>query len=107
MTTESELSQKEERRINLKVGETYRLELRGLSSAGYTWEYTIDGLKEIVNISTEMIGDIPKPSQSFDRHKVFNITAMHHGTTHVRIFLRRSWENKPPLKELSLIISVP
>jgi predicted secreted protein len=103
----------EARRINLRVGETYRLELGGLSSAGYAWEYIIDGPQGIAEVSTEMIGAIPQlppggPSpDSFERQKIFNINALESGTTQVRIFLRRSWErDKPPLRELCLKILV-
>lgn len=98
--------------IALRVGETYRLELGGLSSAGYDWEYIIDP-QGIAEVSTEMIGVIPQlppggPSpDTFERQKVFNITALESGTTQVRMFLRRSWEHdKPPLRELCLKILV-
>lgn len=101
-----------EYRIDIKVGETYRLELGGLGSAGYTWEYTIDD-PQIIDISTEMIGDIPKlppgghSPNSFDRNYLFNITALHPGIAHMNLFLRRSWERDiPPLKELYYTISI-
>ncbi len=96
-------------RIDIKVGKIYRLELGGLGSAGYTWEYTIDP-KGLVDISIEMIGDVPKlppgghPPNSFDRKYLFKITALHPGIANIKIFLRRSWERDiPPLKELNLI----
>ena len=99
--------------INLNVDETFRLPLGGASSGGYAWEYIIDGSKEIVNVSSEMVGAIPRlppggPSpDSFERQKVFNIIALEPGITHVRLFLRRPWEqDKPPLRELYLKISV-
>jgi len=103
----------ETRKIDLKVGNTNRLELGGLSTAGYTWEYTIDEPKKIVDVTKEIVGDIPKlpsegpPPDTFERQTVFSITALNPGITHVRILLRRPWEHDiSPLKEICLEISV-
>jgi predicted secreted protein len=103
----------EARRINLKVGETYQLKLEGLSGAGYTWEYFIEGPQGIINISREKLGVPPElppggpPPDSFEREDLFTITAMEPGIIQVRLFLHRPWErDKPPLRELCLKILV-
>lgn len=84
-----------------------------MGTAGYVWEYEVDGPQKIVDLTKEIIGDVPKlphggpPPDSFERQTVFIIATLNPGITHVRILLRRPWErDSPPLRELCLEISV-
>lgn len=100
-------------RINLKVGGKYVLRLKGLGSAGYTWNYNVDGNDKVVSITREMAsrpttapaGGPPPDTYSLDY--LFTIQAQEPGSVLIDFFQRRSWEkDKPPLKELVLEIHV-
>jgi predicted secreted protein len=103
----------EAHKISLHTGETCRFELGGLGSAGYLWGYEISGDPGILSISLESY-DIPPlpppeslPPSSFSAGIASIITARESGITSIRFFLHRPWEHdKPPLKEVSLVIEV-
>jgi len=99
-------------KINLQVGETYKFKLGGLGSAGYVWEYTIEGSPGIVTASIESFNISPNllpggpPPDNYSADKTLIINALKSGETLIHMSLRRPWENKEPLKELYLKISV-
>jgi predicted secreted protein len=93
-------------RIDLKVGETYVLRLKGLGSAGYTWDYSIDGNDKVVTVSRETAsnpttaraGGPPPDTYSLDH--LFKIQAHEPGRVLIHFFQHRTWEKgKPPLEE--------
>lgn len=97
--------------VHLRVGETHRLRLPGLGSAGYGWEMSVEGDGEAVGVSKEFLppplptgGPLPA---GYSRDEEVVITALAPGTATVRLVQRRSWEGeKPPLKELLLEVRV-
>jgi predicted secreted protein len=100
-------------RINLKVGEKYVLSLKGLGSAGYTWNYSVDRNDKVVSISRETagrpttppVGGPPPDTYSLDY--LFTIQAHEPGHVLIHFFQHRLWEkDKPPLNEHTLEIHV-
>jgi predicted secreted protein len=70
--------------IRLQVGESRELELRGLGSAGYSWQ-------------PHLLGPAP-PSGSLP--ELFEVTALAEGAVRVRFVLRREWEaDESPLED--------
>jgi predicted secreted protein len=99
--------------INLKVGEKYVLRLKGLGSAGYTWNYSIDGNDKVVSISKETLSRPTTasvggpPPDTFSLDYLFIIQAHEPGRVVIHFFQHRSWEkDKPPLNEHVLEIHV-
>ena len=100
-------------RIELKKGEIYRRELESLGSAGYAWEYSIEGATGVVSASIGFLGAPPKPPaggpppSAYSRNELLIITALKVGETRVRLLQRRLWErDKSPLHEIALDVSV-
>lgn len=103
----------EAHKINLRAGDTHQLKLGGLGSAGYAWDYAIEGDTGIVAISIESLPPPPRPSpggpppDSYSTEELLSITALAPGVIKVRLIMRRSWErDKLPLREIFLEISV-
>jgi hypothetical protein len=99
--------------IKLRPGDTHRLKLGGLGSAGYAWEYAIEGKAGIVAVTVESIPSpcYPKPGgpppDSYSIDQLLIITALTPGVAKVRVSLRRPWErDKPPLREICMDIVV-
>jgi predicted secreted protein len=93
-------------RIELKVGERYVLKLQGLGAAGYTWEYAVEGVGNVVAVSKET-SDAPPQTETgellppgYSRDELVTIKALEPGHITIRFVQRRPWEkDKPPLKE--------
>jgi len=99
--------------INLRIGQKYVLRLKGLGSAGYTWNYNVDGNDKVVSISREMAGrptTAPAggpPPDTYSLDYLFTIQAHEPGRVLIHFFQHRLWEkDKPPLKEHVLEIHV-
>jgi predicted secreted protein len=100
-------------KISLKDGQTYRRELKGLGSAGYAWEYAIEGAEDVVSVSIEFLDTPPKPQPggpsppTYNRNELLIITALKRGEARVCVIQRRPWErDKSPLHAIALDISV-
>ena len=76
--------------IHLKTGESTTLQLKGLSTAGYQWNYTSDDNKNLVSISKDYLS-IPKTIGA-SADEVFTITANAKGIVNISFFQKRNWE---------------
>ena len=100
--------------LELKVGELHELQLRGLGSAGYSWEASLQGPEGIVEIRRAPSGSLPKrpppggpPPDNVSLPEAFLVEALAAGRVRVRFALRRSWEpDEPPLEETDLDVIV-
>jgi hypothetical protein len=100
--------------LELKVGEIHEFELRGLGSAGYSWEPSLEGPEGVVEIRRTASGpllDRPPPGGpapvSGSLPEAFQVEAVGPGRARVRFALRRSWEpDEPPLEETALDVIV-
>ena len=100
-------------KINLRPGDTHQFRLGGLGSAGYNWEYALEGDEGVVTVSTKSIPPPPKPRpggpapDSYSVEQLLTITALKPGVAKVSVSLRRSWErDKPALREIRTEIVV-
>ena len=101
--------------LALKVGELHELELRGLGSAGYSWEPSVEGPEGVVEIRrapSAPPADRPPPGgtapASGSLAEAFQVEALAPGRVAVRFALRRSWEpEEPPLEveDLDVIVT--
>ncbi len=100
--------------LELKVGELHELELRGLGSAGYSWEAGVEGPEGVVEIRRASSGPLPDqppaggpPPDNRSLPEVFQVVAVGPGRVRVRFALSRSWEpDEPPLEETGLDVIV-
>jgi len=100
--------------LELRVGEQHRLELRGLGSAGYSWEPSVEGPEGVVEIRRAPSGPLPgqppaggPPPDNASLPEAFEIVAVRAGNARVRFALRRAWEEEPaPLEEIDLDVEV-
>ena len=101
------------KKIELKVGETYRLRLASLGTAGYVWTYEIQGNRNLVDVSEARADEVqpidergtPLVGASVD--KVFTLQALETGSVTIHFTQSRPWEkDKPPLKEHYLEIFI-
>ena len=101
------------RELELTVGETHRLELRGHGSAGYSWQIELTGPEGVLEIRRVPSGPAraaepggpPPPSGSLPA--VLELRAVGEGRVRVRLALRRPWEEGvPPVEEDELDVTV-
>ena len=95
--------------IELRVGEEYHIRLKGLGTAGYTWDFEVEGDKESIHILREEPSPLPPPTgmwtTSFE--DVFRVRAVSIGKAIIRFKQRRSWEkNTQPLNQSIFEVSV-
>jgi predicted secreted protein len=96
--------------LELKVGELHHLELRGLGSAGYSWEPMVEGPEGVVEIRRAPSEPVPEqdgPPVSGSLPEAFQVEGVGPGRVRVRFTLGRSWEpDEPPLEEEELDVIV-
>ena len=99
--------------VELRVGELHLLELRGLGSAGYSWEPRVEGPEGVVEVRRAPSGAVERPQPggpppaSGSLPESFEIAAVGPGRVSVRFALARSWEpDVPPLEQQSLDVRV-
>lgn len=99
--------------INLRVGDTHKSQIGGLGSAGYGWDYAVEGDPDIVTVSIESLPPpLPPPPggtppDTYSAEQLVVITAEAPGEATVRLLLRRPWEHdKPALREIRFEISI-
>ena len=95
-------------KLTLHTGSVHSRTLSGLGSAGYDWDFAIEGPRDILSVSEETItpANISLPA-TFDNDHIFTIKALKQGKARVRLYLHRSWEhNKPPLEEIIIDVLV-
>ena len=95
--------------LELKVGETVRLTLPGLATAGYRWSYEITQTNAAIDVSTAASDSVAigaSPTVGASNDESFTIRALESGQASLRFVQRRSWEQQPPLKEYQIEIVV-
>ena len=97
--------------IELRPGYEYHLELGSLGSAGYAWEFEVDGPQGVIIVRPGPPGPSPdvQPSvlQTYSVEHSFVIEAQGPGKAEARFVLRRPWEqNVPPVKVISVQVTV-
>lgn len=98
-----------EEQVKLNVGESTNVQLKGLASAGYVWNYKIDNNQDCLNISKNYVND-GKTSQAkmgTSSDEVFTIKAIKKGNVNIKFLQSRSWEpNEDPVKEKNIMIII-
>ena len=98
--------------VSLRPGETYRLDVGGLGSAGYSWSYEVRGASDIVTVSLDAGAPPPRPASgappdSFSVSYTLSVLALRAGSTTVHLSLQRAGEkDKPPLREIDVRVTV-
>jgi predicted secreted protein len=101
------------RSVSLAVGERHELTLRGLGSAGYSWDLEVEGPEGVVAIERRPSGP-PSPAEpggpppdSYSLPEVYEIEGLAPGRVRIKLELRRSWETDvPPAEEEELEVVV-
>ena len=100
------------RELTLSVGDRHELELRGLGSAGYSWDTSVDGPEGVVEVRRLPPGRSPNaepggpPPDNISLPERLEITAVGAGRVRLRLALRREWETEQPLEQDELEITV-
>ena len=76
--------------IHLKTGETTTVQLKGLATAGYQWNYLSDDNKNLVSISKDYLSVQKTIGASAD--ELYTITANNEGIVNISFFQKRNWE---------------
>jgi hypothetical protein len=98
--------------VSLRPGETYRLDIGGLGSAGYGWSYEVRGPSDIVTVSLDAGAPPPRPASgappnSFSVSYTLSVLALRDGNTTVHLSLQRAGEkDKPPLRAIDVHVTV-
>ncbi len=92
--------------IKLKTGESATIKCKGLGTAGYQWDYTIDKAG-VINISKDLVMPPAKKRQPVgtSADETFTITANKKGTANIYLSQKRSWE-KEPVNERRVVVVV-
>lgn len=95
--------------ITLKAGETTTINLKGLGTAGYEWNYTLDNNKNLVTISKDfkLTDKVKRKNIGSSADEVFTIKAHNKGTVTILFFQKRDWEtNVAPVNEKKVTIII-
>ena len=95
--------------IKLKRGESTTVKLKGLGTAGYEWNYTIDGDQNLIAISKDFVlpEKLTQKNMGTSADEVFTINANKKGQLIIYFFQKRGWEkNTEPInkKKVKVII---
>ncbi|MGE5675418.1 MAG: protease inhibitor I42 family protein [Mycobacterium leprae] len=99
--------------VQLSMGQSYALRLRGMAGAGYTWEYAVTGDAAAIDILWTRLEPQPATAPggprltggSHDLQVV--IVAVGQGNVQVRFSLRRPWEtDRPALEQQELDLTI-
>lgn len=91
--------------IHLKTGESTTIQLKGLATAGYQWNYVSDDTKNLVSISKDYLSAPKAVGASAD--EVFTITANNKGIVNISFYQKRNWEtNVEPINEKKIKITI-
>lgn len=95
--------------IKLKSGESTTLKLKGLATAGYEWNYTIDGNKDLIAISKNFVlpEKLTQKNMGTSADEIFTINANKKGQLNIYFFQKRGWEkNIDPVNEKKIKIII-
>jgi predicted secreted protein len=76
--------------IHLKTGESTTVQLKGLSTAGYQWNYVSDDNKNLVSISKDYLS--VQKTVGASAAELYTITANNKGIVNISFFQKRNWE---------------
>lgn len=88
--------------ISLNVGESTEVKLKGLGTAGYKWNYSIQNNADSVSISKDLVATEKTAQKNIgaSADEVFTIKAVSKGNINIYFFQNRSWEkNENPANE--------
>ncbi len=91
--------------IHLKNGNSTAITLKGLSTAGYKWDYTIKGDASIIAIDKTYAfanNNTVLPGSNAD--VTFTITANKTGTAVIHFFQKRTWDNSDAINEKEITV---
>ena len=80
----------------------------GLGSAGYTWDFVIEGPPDIFSVTLETVKpkNIDLPT-TYNSDYLCTITAIKQGNARIRLYLHRPWEHdEPSLREVCIDVLV-
>ncbi|MDQ2864459.1 MAG: protease inhibitor I42 family protein [Bacteroidota bacterium] len=94
--------------IKLKKGESTEIQLKGLSTAGYVWNYTTDADKNDITVSKDFVSKKLLPQiVGASADEVFKITANKTGVVYITFFQKRSWEkNTAPIDTKTIKLTI-
>ncbi len=99
--------------IVIRPGGTRRIMLGGLGSAGYLWEFEIEGPAGVIAVHPDfsMQKDSthihPSTLQTSSVEHLFIIDALRPGKAEVRFLLRRPWQkDTPPVRTIAVHVTV-
>ena len=91
--------------IQLSPGASHSIELPGRGSAGYLWEFAVEGDADAISVEPRE-GRLPPgvaPPSGFSRTARFDVRALRPGRVRVRFQLRRPWESEALAGEESIL----
>lgn len=95
--------------IKLKTGDTTTISLKGLATAGYEWNYTIDTNNDFVTVSKDyqFPDKLNQKNIGASADEIFTIRANKKGIVNIYFFQKRSWEtNVKPVNEKRVAITI-
>lgn len=95
--------------IKLKKGETTEIKLKGLATAGYEWNYMIEGNKAAISLTKEFVlpEKLTSKNMGTSADEIFTITAREAAVIYVTFFQKRGWEeNTEPLNSRKIKIAI-
>jgi len=95
--------------ITLKKGESTEIQLKGLATAGYIWNYTTDADKNAITVSKDFVvsNKLKQKNAGASADEVFKITANEKGVMYINFFQKRSWEkNTDPINTKTIKLTI-
>jgi predicted secreted protein len=92
--------------IVLGVGQEEVLALGSLSTAGYIWEPTIEGPKDVVAVSTGRAESNDPVTPGVSRDETVVVRGLRQGHVTLHLAQRRPWEKGTPLREHAVRVTV-
>lgn len=104
--------------VVLRPGDEYPVVLGGLGSAGYAWEFEVDGPSDVIAVqSVPSISSTSSKDSQPDAHRstlqttsvehIFVIEALEPGKAEARFLLKRPWEKSgPPVRTVTVRVTV-
>lgn len=93
--------------IKLKKGDSTTIKLKGLATAGYEWNYTLDEDKDCIKISKDFAPyDGKDIGHGTSADEIFTITALKKGTTIIHFTQQRNWGKSTPVNEKNIKIII-
>ncbi len=95
--------------IKLKKGESTEIQLKGLATAGYVWNYTTDADENAITVSKDFVESkkLTQKNVGASADEIFKITANETGVIFITFFQKRSWEkNTDPVNTRTIKLTI-